>query len=144
MIITLPRGRNIDINNIPENLEELIRKDFSEYTEGTRPEYMFEDKLCYIDLMAKKLHKADAEDKVNRWILENFKYELEENDYFMEESDFLSRSSLMDCYEMGVRDSSLYFHDWQTWSKHVDEKIMRIECRAIKAVMSYAEGNDGL
>ena len=46
----------IDLVNPPDNLEELISRGFAEYTEETAEEYTDADRLCYIDLIRKRLY----------------------------------------------------------------------------------------
>lgn len=89
MKISLPRGLNIDIDNVPDNLEELVQKAFGEYTAGTNPVYMHHDKLCFIDVMVKRMHRADS-DKVNDLIKDAFGYQLDEYGELMEPHEFLS------------------------------------------------------
>ena len=65
MRIILPRGLEVDLDNIPEDLEEQVQKCFAEYTKETNPKYMFHDKLLFIDVMIKKIHgNKDPEDAV--------------------------------------------------------------------------------
>ena len=46
----------IDLVNPPENLEEIVQDYFADYTSGTNPDYLDDDKLAYIDLIRKKIH----------------------------------------------------------------------------------------
>ena len=62
MNVKFPRGLIIDLDNIPENFEAEIQKAFAEYTEGTNPAYMYQDKLAFIDRMC-QLAKGDIEDE---------------------------------------------------------------------------------
>ena len=138
MKITLPRDRTIDIDNVPENLEEIVQMAFKEFTEGTNPAYMYEDKLYFIDLMAKRLHRADAGQKVNDQIKATFGYQLDEYGDLMEPYEFLDIPFMQTCYELGQDDGELYSNKF-TKDRHDNEKIMKIECRVIKAVMDYPE-----
>lgn len=144
MYITLPKGINIDTYNVPDDFELMVQEAFAKYTEGTNPKFMYEDKLCFIDLMANYLHHQDAKEKVNARIISEFSYELTEYGEYTEESEFLTREFMEDCYEMGVDDAQLYSRDFSQHDKYENEKIMRILCRAIKAVMDYEWGNDGI
>lgn len=45
MIINLPRKLTVDINNIPDDFDEIIKNTFRDYTEGTAKEYTYQDKL---------------------------------------------------------------------------------------------------
>ena len=64
-IINLPRGRHFDIEQIPENLEELIGQDFREFTAGTAREYTFEERYVHFDEETElylKAYLAERED----------------------------------------------------------------------------------
>lgn len=41
----------VDLDNPPENLHELVKNDFCEFTKGTAIDYQYEDKLRYIDMI---------------------------------------------------------------------------------------------
>ena len=65
MKIILPRGLEVDLDDIPVDLEEQVQKCFAEYTKGTNPKYMYHDKMLFIDVMAKRAHGGkDPEDTV--------------------------------------------------------------------------------
>ena len=46
----------IDLVSPPDNLEELISEAFADYTEETPDECIDADRLCYIDLIRKRLY----------------------------------------------------------------------------------------
>ena len=145
MIITLPRDLRVDIDNVPEDFEEQVQKTFSEYTKGTNPKFMYEDKLCFIDVMVRRLHHADEEDRVNDLMKDQFAYELEVQGEIADESDFLSIEFMQYCYRLGQKDAAMYSNEFSRYGgKHDNEKIMRIICRVIKAVMDYEWENDGV
>lgn len=144
MYISLPKDIRVDIDNVPEDLEKRVQEAFADFTNGTNPKFMFEDKLYFIDLMTKYLHHQDSTEKVNDRIVAVFSHELNEYGEFAEESKFLTKSFMEECYEMGVEDAELYSREFAKHGKHDNEKIMRIECRVIKAVMDYEWGNDGV
>lgn len=139
MIIELPRKIKVDPLNIREDLADVVKEEFAQYTSGTKPEYMYQDKLLFIDLMVQRLHHANAELKVNRLIKTTFAYQLDECGEFMSESDFLSEEFMQDCYSLGQEDHKLYSRNF-TGDHHTDEGIMKIEAIVIKAVMDYEEG----
>ena len=56
MQIRLLKGIQFDINDVPENLEKLVQRAFTEFTEETAKDYTFEDKLLFIDKTVQKLH----------------------------------------------------------------------------------------
>lgn len=145
MIVRLPRGREIDLDNVPDNLEELIQQDFKVYTEMTNPAYMYHDKLCFIDRVIELLHGAkDADDAVMDLMKDYLEYEVN-NGEIPDESDYLSLDFMETCYSQGVRDREMYSHEWsKKQRKHDDDKIMKLLCRVIKAVMDYGWGQDGV
>jgi len=137
LIVTLPRGIKVDVF---EFMEELLRKrvqeEFAEYTSGTNPDYMYQDKLLFIDLMCQRLHHADPDTKVNRLIKKTFEYQLDEYGDIMDESEFLSKEFMGDCYQLGQEDHKLYSRNF-TGDHHTDERIMLVESIVIEAIMSY-------
>ena len=137
MMIMLPRGIRVDVFNF--NTDELIgrvKEEFAEYTSGTNPEFMYQDKLLFIDLMCQRLHHADSTEKVSRLIKTTFEYQLDEYGDIMDESEFLSREFMEDCYSLGQEDHKLYSRNF-TGDHYTDEKIMLVESIVIKAVMDY-------
>lgn len=140
----LPRDLVIDIDNVPENLEELVQKAFGEYTEGTSSDYTDEDRLCFIDCMMEKIHRADPWDKVDELIIGRFKYELQECGNIMDPDEFYgSREFFADCYELGQKDAQLRF---RCDDHHISDKVNPILVRVIRAVMSWKQEvpkNDG-
>lgn len=143
MIIELPTGIKVDTESIQRmefgDLYKAVQEGFAEYTSGTNPKYMYEDKLMFIDLMAAKLHHADPGEKVNRLIKKTFSQRLDEYGEFMDESEFLSIEFMEDCYQLGKGDAKLYLRNL-SGNLHTDEAIMMIECIVIKAVMDYTGG----
>lgn len=136
MIITLPRGVNIDIDKVPENLEEIVQNTFSEYTHGTAREYTYEDKLMFIDVLMKNLHHADAYTDVNDLITNRFEYNLKEQGELTAPEEFLSVEFMQEFYEEGQRSCKLRSFDYAEERRDC-EKIMKIVVRVITAVMNW-------
>lgn len=140
MIITLPRGINVDIDNVPDNLEELVGTAFAEYTSGTSSAYTFEDKLCFIDDMTKHLHRRDS-GNVQDLIKKRFEYELHEQGRIMDSDEFYGDMAFFeDCYMLGSSDTRLYSYDYCE-DRRDNEKIMKILVRGITAVMNWEAHN---
>lgn len=134
MKINFPRGIIIDTNKIPEDFEEIIRKSFEEYTAGTSKAYTYQDKLAYIDLCRKLLHKAgDAQGCVLELMKERLEYEVCECGSIPDKEDYLSTEFMEQCFESGR--TNLYAH--YTGDHHEDDKIMELLVRAIKVVINY-------
>lgn len=142
MIIELLRGLRIDIDNVPENLEELVAQTFSDYTEGTNRDYTFEDKLLFIDTMVQNLHHADSTDAVYDEIKSRFEYELDECGHIAGEDEYYSMEFMEQCYERGQKDAELYSFDFAK-NRHDNEKIMKILVRVIKTVINWEADRDG-
>lgn len=146
MKILLPRNLEIDLDDIPDNLEEQVQKCFSEYTEGTNPKFMYHDKLGFIDVMVRKLHgNKDSDDAVIDAMKDYMEYEVEEHGCIPNERDYLDVGFMEHCYNLGQRSMKMYSRDWaNTRLKHDADKIMIVLCRATKAVMDYEWGRDGI
>lgn len=140
--IELPRRIIVDIFNFKtDELIATVKEEFGQYTAGTNPEYMYQDKLLFIDLMVQRLHHADSGEKVNRLIKRTFEYQLDEYGELMEPSEFLSQEFMEDCYNLGQEDHKLYSRNF-TGDHHIDERIMLIESIVIKAIMDYRKEGD--
>lgn len=146
MKVTLVSNFEVDLDNVPENFEELVQKRFAKYTEGTRREYMYHDKLCFLDVVVRRLHGDRwGDDAVMDLMEQCFSYELRERGNVPEKEDFFDISFMETCFNEGKRSMEMYSHEWlKDQRKHDDDKIMKILCRVTKAVMDYEWGNDGL
>lgn len=134
MNIKFPRGVTVDINNVPQNFEDLIRESFEAFTEGTAADYTYQDKLAYIDLCRKYLHRAEeTNDCVLALMKEYLEYNVTEQGEIPDKEDYLSVEFMETCYERGR--TNLYDH--YTGNHHVDDKIMGLLARAIKVVINY-------
>lgn len=146
MIIKLPRGLEIDLDNIPDNLEEQVQRCFAEYTEETNPKFMYHDKLCFIDVMVKKLHGGrDSDDAVMDAMKDYLEYEVKEQGCIPDSNDYLDVGFMEHCYNLGQRSMEMYSRNWDGAKlKHDADKIMKVICRATKAVMDYEWRKDGV
>ena len=136
MIITLPRGVNIDIDNVPENLEEIVQETFAAYTTGTSRDYTYQDKLLFIDKMIENVHHADAERDITGLIVGTYKDEIDDQGRLMEPEEFYSVEFMRDCYSLGRSKARLYC-PLLTNNRHTNEKVMKIVARVVKAVMNW-------
>lgn len=134
MKIKFPRNVIIDTDNIPQNFEDLIRASFEAYTEETAKDYTYQDKLAYIDICRKYLHRAEnTSDCVLALMKDYLEYEVTEQGEIPDKEDYLSVEFMENCYENGR--TNLYDH--YTGNHHVDDKIMDLLARAIKVVINY-------
>ena len=143
MIIRLPGNLKFDLNEIPDDFEDQVKKAFGEYTNGTSKDYTYQDKLCFIDHIVGKLHKAGDEwDAVKNLLLERFEYNLDNYGDLPDRSDFETIEFMQDCYKRGREDGRLYYQfedDNGIRDHHIYDKIMDLEYRAIKAVIEWED-----
>ena len=137
MIIRLPWGEPIDTNNVPTNFEEVGKKSFGKFTEGTYEEYRAEDKLLYIDNLRSCYlypHDINSNDGVRDLMHEMLDYKLDECDDFVEKEDFLNFEFMERCYEAG--DRPLYKH-MEGVSGSTDHRIQELVLEIVKIVVNY-------
>lgn len=147
MRIIFPRGIEIDTENIPDDFDEIIKKCFSEYTNGTRKDYRYQDKLAFIDRCVELLHRAgDEEDAVKTLILDRTEYELDEFGEFPDKDDFWSLDFMCDCYAHGKEDMKMYSNKYysveqcmKSGEKNLNDTIMKLLERVIKVVINYED-----
>jgi len=143
MKITLPRGLSFDLDNIPEDFDEQIRKTFHDYTDGTNPAYMFEDKLAFIDRTLEYLHHTADEDSygtVKSLCLERMEYQINEYDEFPDMEDYRCFEFMETCYLVGRDSHRLYDGNTCFAKDHKDnEKIYKLLIRIMKIVLDYGE-----
>lgn len=134
MKIEFPRNIVVDVNNVPDDFDEIILAAFEDYTEGTREDYTYQDKLAFIDRCRELLHHSQNEANCVMELMKNrFEYEVNECGEFPDKSDFLSIEIMEQCYHEGK--TNLYAH--YTGDHHIDDKIMELLARAIKVVINY-------
>lgn len=137
MKIRFPRNVLIDLDNIPQDFEEIIRSSFAAYTECTAPDYTYQDKLAYIDRCRQYLHHAEDTGSCVRELMKGLlEYEVTEQGEIPDKEDYLSVEFMEQCYDAGR--TNLYDH--YTGDHHVDDKIMALLERAIKVVINYERG----
>lgn len=139
MIIRLPRRVEIDLDNIPEDFDQIIRNAFRDYTKGTRDEYCFEDKLCFIDRCVELLHNVgDPDDEVMKLMKDRFECEIREYGTFPDESEFLSIEFMEHCYNMGREKARLYPGTERFAKNRSDhEKIEKLLLSIMRVVIDY-------
>lgn len=139
MIINLPRGLSFDLDYLPDDFEEQVKKAFAEYTSLTHSDYTFQDKLMFIDVSVRLLHgQRDSHEAVMELMKDSFEYEVEANGCFPNESDFLSVEFMEYCFEEGQESQRLYSR--YNVDRHEEEKIEKMLIRLINAVLSYEKG----
>ena len=137
MLIGLPNCM-IDTDNITPDFEEKIKKSFAVYTRGTNPDYMYQDKLSYLDAVRRAAHNCmDSGEAVRDLIKDKFAYELDENGIFAEEEDFLSIEFMEMCFDMGFL--PFYSKDYSSRQRG-NEKVMKVLLDVIRIVVNYEVG----
>lgn len=116
-----------------DDFREQIKKSFRDYTKGTNPEYIVEDKLSFINLIRELNFNVSGKQIVNEHIREEFD---DKNEVYLE--DISDTDSIEEMIDEGL---SRYKKDWNRWSgdKHVDEMVCALVADAIKTVMEYSE-----
>lgn len=140
-ILQFPRGVAVSIfpydtaylndGKFLEEFKRNIREAFREYTAGTNPDYILQDKLSFIDLIRELNFDASSRKLVNEYIRDK----IDEDGTFSIDEDF-------DTYTMeSLIDEAVgrYKRDWNNWSpdKHVNEIAMTFIWIAIKVVMNF-------
>lgn len=142
-ILQFPRG--IVITIFPHDMSEFhqykfwddfraqIKKSFRDYTNGTNPDYIIQDKLSFINLIRELNFNVSGKQIVNEHIREEFD---DKNEVCLE--DISDTNSIEEMIDEGL---SRYKKDWNRWSedKHVDEMVCVLVADAIKTVMEYPE-----
>lgn len=137
MILNLPNNGVIDTQNITPEFENIVKKSFAGYTEGTNPEYMYQDKLCYLDRLRKVFHRVECtSDAVNALIKEDFAYALDEFGEIKGEEDFYNIEFMEECFDAGFL--PMYLNGYGATKRNY-EKDMKVLLDIIKIVVNYKE-----
>lgn len=137
MIIRLPWINPIDTNRVPSNFDELVKESFLKFTKGTSKEYMFVDKLLYIDNLRKHyLRFGDSQSSVENLIKERCMYRLREYGELPTTEEILDVEFMEYCYDEGFRP----FKDtWDKCSSSRNDAIMKLILRIIQVVVNIEE-----
>lgn len=135
MIVYLPRGLEVDLDNVPDDFELQIQECFTEYTNGTASDYVFQDKLAFIDLAVRMIRgERCADDAVIELIKDSMANDLR-NGQFPQQEDYYSLDFMVHCYEQGIQSQQMYCtvcEDCRT-----EEKIEKLILRMITAVVTW-------
>lgn len=135
--VKIPPGlETVDICNPPDNLEFLIRRTFFNFHQGTSKEYLFADKLRYIDCLVRNLKKLDPSTRRRTadLFVAHARHLWIEGD---SSADILDIEFIDDCYNEGLHHASLY--SGYTGSPALDKKIMQFLAEAVRLVMNYED-----
>lgn len=140
-MVTIGHGLEFDIFHLPENFADQIRADFAIFTSGTAKEFMFSDKLSYIDKVVAEINGLrDLESEINNLMVN----ELEENAETLFTDDICNRDFIEKCYKTGRQSQKLdlsYFRMKNTSKAHhvLDDfdEIQKFLVKVITIVMNY-------
>ena len=137
--INLPRGLEVDVFDLPEDFKEQVEQAFREYTSGTAKEYMYVDKLGFIDRCVEYLNgDEDSDDAVNSLVEEAMLSEWRNNGEIIKEDDIYNIDFMEDCYRKGKEDKKLNSH-FGTDDHHIYDQIQKVLVQIITIVMNYEE-----
>lgn len=144
-MVTIGRGLEFDIFHLPENFADQIRADFAIFTSGTAKEFMFSDKLSYIDTVVAEINGLrDLESEINNLMVN----ELEENAETLFTDDICNRDFIEKCYKTGRQSQKLdlsYFRMKNASKVHhvLDDfdEIQKFLVKVITIVMNYEGDN---
>ena len=137
MIINLPNNGTIDTSNITNDFEEIVKKSFAGFTEGTAKDYRYQDKLLYLDLVRKKFHKyINSYDAVKEVLMSRFEYELDEYGEIPSEDDFYNMEFMETCFDAGFMPM---YDTYSATSSSENERIMKVLADIVKIVINYED-----
>lgn len=137
--IMLPRNVEINIFNLPDDFESIVRETFAKFTEEIAADYRFCDKLAYIDrLIGRLTDNQYAEKCVDNLVTDRFEYEWKENGELLCEDDIYCREFMEDCFEAGKTSQKLYQHFGQD-DHHIYDQIQKVIVQIIKIIINYEE-----
>lgn len=116
-----------------DDFREQIKKSFRDYTNGTNPDYIIQDKLSFINLIRELNFNVSGKQIVNERIRDEFD---NANGVYVE--DISDTNTIEEMIDDGLY---RYKKDWNRWSgdKHVDEMVCVLVADAIKTVMEYSD-----
>ena len=140
--ISLPRGLEVDIFDLPEDFKEQVEQAFKEYTSGTAKAYMRVDKLGFIDRCVEYLNgKVDSNSAVNTLVEEEMIAEWRANGEIINEDDIYCIDFMEDCYRKGNENAKLNSH-FGTYDHHIYDQIQKVLVQVITIVMNYEDKED--
>ena len=119
----------VDLDNPPENLTELVKDDFGNFTKGTAKDFCYEDKLRYIDMIKHATcGRKDANEIVRDSIHGLVDSCLDNDGEWPDWSEIADEEFISYCVEKGRED--FYNHDLSSRHREIIYSM-------IKAVIEY-------
>lgn len=133
-VLYFPRDVEVRItphSMVTDEFRQQIRKAFHDYTAGTHPDYMVQDKLAFINLIREKNFHVDSKALVNEHIRD-----LLENDEEVTLGDLLDLEQVENLIDEALHRNR---KNWNHWSgdHHLDEPACKFVAAAIEEVMAY-------
>lgn len=140
-VLQFPRGVAVSITTYDKDsffnetfiseFKRQIREAFQEYTAGTNPDYILQDKIMFINLIRKLNFEVSSRQILNECI----RNQVDDAGSFDIEKSF-DTDDLELLIDEGV---SRYSRSWTNWSpdKHVNETAILLVSIAIKEVLNY-------
>ena len=136
MLISLPKGIEVNPHALPEDFEQQIKDAFTDFTSGTAEAYTFQDQLYFIDMCVTDCHRTgDPDDMVMAYMQKRMAYDLE-NGTFPQESDYYDIDAMADIFKLGNENQRLYSHDYDG-DRHDEEAIEKMLIRIMKVVLFW-------
>lgn len=137
--IMLPRRVEVDIFDLPKDFDDVVKRTFAEYTNGTSKEYRYVDKLGYIDCFISHLNNAfDPWEEVDNLVKEYSALRWDESRELISEDDIYCVDFMVDCYEKG-RDNSRLKSYFGTDDHHIYDEIGKVLIRVITVIMNCSD-----
>lgn len=128
----------IDLVNPPDNLEELISRCFTDYTEETPEECIDSDRLCYIDLIRRRLYNKNFYEYRKEMAHKHLDCALDYDYNFNLEDDI---DSSLDFAEQAYRDGFMPLHFVrQGLDYHSLIAVRKSLIRIIKTIIEWRRG----
>ena len=137
-MITLPRGVEVDAFALPEDFDEIVLRCFAEYTEGTSKDYRDVDRLGFIDVFVKHLHKeSDYDEIVDDYVKEYVIQQWDEEGALPDEDDIYCKEFMYECCRRGQQSREMAAHYGD--DNHIYDEIHKILARVMKIVSNATE-----
>lgn len=140
--INLSRGLEVDIFDLPEDFKEQVEQAFKEYTSGTAKEYMYMDKLRFIDGCVKYINGNRSSDEMVNILAKKMMCEAwDERKELIEEDDIYSFEFMQQCYDAGIENASLSPYPGKV-DRYIYDQIQKVLVQIITIVMNYENEED--
>ena len=144
-MVKIGHGLKFDIFHLPEDFADQIRADFATFTSGTAKEYMFSDKLSYVDKVVAQINGIeDPKAGVTELVVDEFEKTWTEDGDVISYEDICNKDFLENCYKAGQQSQKLdlsYFRMKNASKVHhvLDDfdEIQKFLVKVITIVMNY-------